>query len=103
MPQAPRLVPLTSMDLILQFFHSFFQTLQGEEVVVHLKNDLALKGRLHSTDQYMNFKLEGVHVLNADRFPQFVREIPRVAGCLVTERCMYIGRFAAGNGWCSWL
>lgn len=40
---------------------------------MHLKNDLALEGKLHSTDQYMNFKLEEVSVKNPDRFPQFVR------------------------------
>ena len=38
-------------------FYSFFKTLVGKEVVVELKNDLAIRGTLHSVDQYLNIKL----------------------------------------------
>ena len=41
-------------------FYSFFKTLVGKEVVVELKNDLEIKGTLHSVDQYLNVKLENV-------------------------------------------
>ena len=43
-------------------FYSFFKTLVGKEIVVELKNDLALRGTLHSVDQYLNIKLLGVQV-----------------------------------------
>ena len=42
-------------------------------MVVELKNDLAVRGTIHSVDQYMNFKLNGAEVVDRDRFPQLVR------------------------------
>jgi U6 snRNA-associated Sm-like protein LSm2 len=51
-------------------FHSFFKTLVGKEVTVELKNDLAVKGILHSVDQWLNIKLENVQVVDKVRFPQ---------------------------------
>lgn len=53
-------------------FFSFFKTLVGKEVVVELKNDLEIKGILHSVDQYLNVKLEGVEAMNPDKYPQLV-------------------------------
>ena len=35
----------------MSLFYYFFKTLVGKEVVVELKNDLAIRGTLHSVDQ----------------------------------------------------
>merc|ERR1712216_654849 len=50
-------------------FYSFFKTLVGKEIVVELKNDLAIRGTLHSVDQYLNIKLLGVCVEDTSSFP----------------------------------
>mmetsp|Transcript_15187 Transcript_15187/g.29649 ORF Transcript_15187/g.29649 Transcript_15187/m.29649 type:complete len:97 (-) Transcript_15187:432-722(-) len=50
-------------------FYSFFKTLQGKEIVVELKNDLAIRGTLHSVDQYLNVKLLNVTVDDTENFP----------------------------------
>ena len=47
-------------------FYSFFKTLTGQEVTVELKNDLEIRGILHSVDQYLNVKLEDLEVVTAD-------------------------------------
>mmetsp|Transcript_22999 Transcript_22999/g.51867 ORF Transcript_22999/g.51867 Transcript_22999/m.51867 type:complete len:97 (+) Transcript_22999:147-437(+) len=54
----------------MSFFFSFFKTLIGKEIAVELKNDVALTGKLHSVDQYLNIKLTEVQVVDGDRFPQ---------------------------------
>ena len=41
-------------------FHSVFKTLEGKWVVVEMKNGVALRGVLQSTDQYLNIKLSEV-------------------------------------------
>ncbi len=69
-----------TLAFLLQLFHTFFQTLVGKVVVVELKNDLALRGTIHSVDQYMNFKLDGAEVVDKDRFPQLVRPAALFAG-----------------------
>lgn len=51
-------------------FYSFFKTLVGKEVTVELKNDLAVRGILHSVDQWLNIKLENVQVVDKERYPQ---------------------------------
>lgn len=38
-------------------FFSFFKTLEGKPVTLELKNNLLLRGRLHSVDQFLNCKL----------------------------------------------
>jgi U6 snRNA-associated Sm-like protein LSm2 len=53
-------------------FFSFFKTLVGKEVVVELKNDLSMKGTLHSVDQYLNIKLTDVHVVDEQKFPHLI-------------------------------
>ena len=45
----------------------------GKEVAVELKNDVALVGTLHSVDQYLNFKLVDVTVVEEHKYPQLVR------------------------------
>ena len=53
-------------------FYSYFKTLVGKEVTVELKNDLAIAGTLHSVDQYLNIKLNNIHVINEQRYPHMV-------------------------------
>lgn len=53
-------------------FFSFFKTLEAKTVTIELKNDLMIKGVLHSVDQYLNCKLEKVDVLNADKHPHLM-------------------------------
>mmetsp|Transcript_44458 Transcript_44458/g.88857 ORF Transcript_44458/g.88857 Transcript_44458/m.88857 type:complete len:101 (-) Transcript_44458:281-583(-) len=50
-------------------FYSFFKTLVGKEVVVELKNDLAIRGTLHSVDQYLNIKLLSISVEDSANYP----------------------------------
>ena len=54
-------------------FNSMFKTLVGKEVVVELKNDLAMRGRLHSVDQFLNVKLTDIAVADPQRYPHMVR------------------------------
>mmetsp|Transcript_47132 Transcript_47132/g.114820 ORF Transcript_47132/g.114820 Transcript_47132/m.114820 type:complete len:98 (+) Transcript_47132:123-416(+) len=53
-------------------FYSVFKRLIGKEIIVELKNDLALRGTLHSVDQYLNFKLVDVSVVDEERFPHML-------------------------------
>ncbi|GJS71218.1 Sm-like protein LSM2 [Tanacetum coccineum] len=48
-------------------FFSYFKDLVGREVTVELKNDLAIRGTLHSVDQYLNIKLENTRVVDQDK------------------------------------
>jgi len=57
-------------------FYSFFKTLVGKEVVVELKNDLSVKGILHSVDQYLNIKLNNTSCTDEKRFPHMVSVAP---------------------------
>ena len=41
-------------------------------MTVELKNDLAISGTLHSVDQYLNIKLNDVHVINESKYPHMV-------------------------------
>ncbi|KAF8670008.1 hypothetical protein HU200_051195 [Digitaria exilis] len=50
-------------------FFSYFKELVGKEVTVELKNDLAIRGTLHSVDQYLNIKLENTRVVDQDKYP----------------------------------
>ena len=50
-------------------FYSYFKTLVGKEIVVELKNDLAIGGTLVSVDQYLNIKLESTSVVDQQRDP----------------------------------
>ena len=45
-------------------FYSFFKSLVGKDIVVELKNDLNIAGTLHSVDQFLNFKLTDITVLD---------------------------------------
>ncbi|KAG6532370.1 hypothetical protein ZIOFF_006210 [Zingiber officinale] len=50
-------------------FFSYFKELVGKEVMVELKNDLTIRGTLHSVDQYLNIKLENIKVVDEDKYP----------------------------------
>ncbi len=50
-------------------FFSFFKTLVGKEVVVELKNDMPIRGTLHSVDQFLNVKLLNVTVDDVAAYP----------------------------------
>ncbi|ONK64203.1 uncharacterized protein A4U43_C07F23210 [Asparagus officinalis] len=70
--------PSTSQSsklFILQLFCSYFKELEGKEVTVDLKNDLAIRGILHSVDQYLNIKLENTRVVDQDKYPHMVRSL----------------------------
>lgn len=47
-----------SSSATMSLFYYFFKTLVGKEVVVELKNDLAIRGTLHSVDQVRNKNCE---------------------------------------------
>ena len=47
----------------------------GKPVIVELKNDLCIRGLLHSVDQFLNVKLDDVQVVDADQHPHLVRKI----------------------------
>lgn len=63
-------LPLTHS--VFQLFFSYFKDLVGREVTVELKNDLAIRGTLHSVDQYLNIKLENTRVVDEDKYPHMV-------------------------------
>lgn len=72
-------------------FYSYFKTLVGKEVTVELKNDLAITGTLHSVDQYLNVKLDGVRVVNEQKYPQMMS----VKNCFIrgsVVRYVQVGR-----------
>ncbi|KAM7253729.1 hypothetical protein ACFE04_031411 [Oxalis oulophora] len=60
--------PMLDRDHLCLFF-SYFKDLVGREVTVELKNDLAIRGTLHSVDQYLNIKLENTRVVDEDKYP----------------------------------
>mmetsp|Transcript_12329 Transcript_12329/g.22291 ORF Transcript_12329/g.22291 Transcript_12329/m.22291 type:complete len:97 (-) Transcript_12329:656-946(-) len=53
-------------------FASFFKTLIDKEVTVELKNNVQLKGKLHSVDQFLNIKIENVQVIEPHKYPQLI-------------------------------
>lgn len=57
-------------------FFSYFKDMVGREVTVELKNDLAIRGTLHSVDQYLNIKLENTRVVDEDKYPHMVIAFP---------------------------
>lgn len=63
----------------MQLFYSFFKTLVGQVVIVELKNDMKIRGTLHSVDQFLNIKLENISVIDEDKFPHMVCLVDCVA------------------------
>lgn len=44
----------------------------GKAVTVELKNDLEIVGTLDSVDQFLNFKLSDIHVVDEEKHPHLV-------------------------------
>lgn len=62
----------TQSQLSTMLFFSYFKELVGKEVIVELKNDLAISGILHSVDQYLNIKLENTRVVDDTKYPHML-------------------------------
>ena len=67
---------------------------------MELKNDLAIRGTLHSVDQYLNIKLEKTRVVEQDKYPHMVSSSPspfyslRVASLyILIALCVYMYMF----------
>jgi small nuclear ribonucleoprotein (snRNP)-like protein len=81
------------VDSPVQLFYSFFKTLVGKEIIVELKNDIAIRGTvilvlllhflvfaealcaagiLHSVDQYLNIKLHDIKLVDEAKYPHMV-------------------------------
>ncbi|KAI5332792.1 hypothetical protein L3X38_022921 [Prunus dulcis] len=63
---------LPLISCIKMLFFSYFKELVGREVTVELKNDLAIRGTLHSVDQYLNIKLENTRVVDQEKYPHML-------------------------------
>jgi U6 snRNA-associated Sm-like protein LSm2 len=50
-------------------FYSFFKTQVGKTITVELKNDVSISGNLSSVDQFLNLKLTGITVAEAEKYP----------------------------------
>lgn len=57
-----------------QLIFSAFKTLTNQTVTVELKNDVAVTGTLKSVDQFLNFRIDDLKVVEGDeeRWPHFV-------------------------------
>ena len=44
-------------------------------MIVELKNDMSIRGTLHSVDQYLNIKLQDIQVVEESKYPHLVRPI----------------------------
>lgn len=53
-------------------FFSFFKTLVNHEVTVELKNDISIRGKLKSVDQFLNIKLDDISVVDDISYPHLV-------------------------------
>ena len=42
-------------------------------MIVELKNDMSIRGTLHSVDQYLNIKLQDIQVVEESKYPHLVR------------------------------
>merc|ERR1711916_134355 len=68
----PHRRPIFATEKDAMLFFSVFKSCVGKEVVVELKNGLAVRGTLHSCDQYLNAKLNNVQVEDPERFPHLL-------------------------------
>jgi small nuclear ribonucleoprotein (snRNP)-like protein len=73
-----------------QLFFSYFKELVGKEVTVELKNDLAIRGTLHSVDQYLNIKLENTRVVDQEKYPHMVRSCLSCYACAKPMPASYL-------------
>lgn len=69
-------------------FYSFFKTLVGNDVSVELKNDLVIRGTLHSVDQFLNIRLTNVRTADVKQHPY----IMSVKNCFIRGSVVrYVG------------
>ncbi|SPO35694.1 related to LSM2 - Sm-like (Lsm) protein [Pseudozyma flocculosa] len=61
--------PASTPALHKMLIFSAFKTLTGQQVTIELKNDLAIQGTLKSVDQFLNFKIDNIRVLDEARYP----------------------------------
>ncbi|KAJ2842952.1 hypothetical protein GGI22_007377, partial [Coemansia erecta] len=72
-PHSSSKVIYTSADTgghVVLFNYDF--DIVGQQVTVELKNDLAIKGTLESVDQFLNFKLKDIEVVDPERYPHMM-------------------------------
>lgn len=69
---------------------SAFKTLTGQRVTVELKNDLAIEGTLKSVDQFLNFRLDDIKVLDEASYPHMVRRTPLALTRWPSSRLLYV-------------
>ena len=69
---------------------SAFKTLTGQRVTVELKNDLAIEGTLKSVDQFLNFRLDDIKVLDEASYPHMVRRTPPILTRWPSSRRSYV-------------
>ena len=50
-------------------FTKLFNKLKGFYIIIELKNNLVIKGKLFSCDQFHNIKLIEIQILNSQDFP----------------------------------
>ena len=83
-----------------QHFFSFFKTLVGKKVIIELKNDLALRGTLHSVDQYLNIKLTDMEVVEPEKYPHLVRpDVGLVESSIFSRFVPYDVNFGHASGY----
>ncbi|KAJ4975938.1 hypothetical protein NE237_001044 [Protea cynaroides] len=64
-----RVVQSYQVENTFQLFFSYLKDLVGEEDIIELKNDLAIRGTAHSIAQYLNIKLKNTKVVVQDKYP----------------------------------
>ncbi|KAL9044261.1 MAG: hypothetical protein Q9214_002588 [Letrouitia sp. 1 TL-2023] len=69
----------------------FFKTLVDHEVTVELKNNISIRGTLKSVDQFLNFKLDDIQVLEESKYPHLrqLSKLPKQNDKLVCLRALY--------------
>ncbi|KAG0503646.1 hypothetical protein HPP92_003718 [Vanilla planifolia] len=85
--------PLLGLDLVIvnrRCCSSLLQRTGGKGGHHELKNDLAIRGILHSVDQYLNIKLENTRVVDQDKYPHMlsVRIVSSGARWSDTRSCL---------------
>lgn len=56
-----------------------FKTLVGKEVTVEMKNDVSIRGTLHSVDQFLNVRLTNITVVDGEKYPHLMS----VSNCFI--------------------
>ncbi len=82
-------------------FNSMFKTLVGKEVTVELKNDMSIRGKLHSVDQFLNVKLVDISVVDVEKYPHMVSSQGQWWAALkpwLAASCLWCSRLWCGTG-----